>query len=358
MKIDRNLIGKISIITFAAALLIPAEVPATRYAGEFLEIGVGGRALGMGGAYCALAEDPSSFYWNPAGLARVPRLSVWGMYANQFGDLGDPLAQHSVLGVVFPFSEAALGVHWVRLAVDDIPIFPDYSEDAGYSFEERKQLINGVPQGFFNDSEDALFISFARMNKFNLDFGWSFFVLPLEVPLGINLKMIRQKLYTSEAFGIGADAGIQLRFSLLDMFGKPFIGQVAIGVTYQDFSKTGIDWGGGNTDVITQNLRVGLAYHQPIPALKSEFNVERVSNTRYPYDGRLGLEYIWNKTLAFRFGFTRLDWGELVSGLWGDIDFGTWTAGAGIHLWRITCDYAFLKAELGNVHRLSLNYEF
>jgi len=335
---------------------------ATRYAGEFLEIGVGGRALGLGGAYCALADDPSSFYWNPAGLARVPSISVWGMYANQFGDFGDPLAQHSVLGAVVPITGSAIGLHWVRLAVDEIPIFPDYSEDAGYSLEDRKQLINGVPLGYFNDSEDALFISFARMNKINVDFGWSYFIIPLEIPVGINLKMIRQKLYTAEAWGIGADAGLQIRFGLFDMFGKPFNGKVALGLTYQDFSKTSIDWGSENgqknIDVIPQNFRFGLAYIQPIPRLKSEFSFERVSNTRYPYDGRFGCEYVWNKVVALRFGFTRLDWGELVSGLWGKIDFGVWTAGAGICYWHLICDYAFLKAELGNVHRLSLIYQF
>ncbi len=352
--------AKFWMIVFALLLGLATlnSVHATRYAGEFLEIGVGGRALGMGGAYCALADDPSAFYWNPAGIARVPSISIWGMYANQFGSLGDPLAQHSVVGAVIPITGSALGIHWVRLAVDEIPLFPDYSEEAGYSLDDRKQLIDGVPQGYFTDSEDALFISFARMNKFNLDFGWSYFVVPLEIPLGFNLKMIRQKLYTSEAFGLGADAGIQVRFSLYDLFGKPFNGQVAVGVTYQDFTKTGIDWGEGNTDVITQNLRVGIAYHQPLPALKSEFNLERVSNSRYPYEGRFGAEYVWNKTLSFRFGLTRLDWGQLVSGLWDDIDFGVWTAGAGIHYWRLNCDYAFLKAELGNVHRLSIMYQF
>ena len=37
-------------------------------AASFLEIGVGGRANGMGGAYSSLASDVSALYWNPAGL--------------------------------------------------------------------------------------------------------------------------------------------------------------------------------------------------------------------------------------------------------------------------------------------------
>jgi hypothetical protein len=354
----RNEVLVLVISIFAGILLQAGTAHGTRYAGEFLEIGVGSRALGLGGAYCALADDPSSFYWNPAGLARVSEISIWGMYSNQFGDLFDPLASYSVLGAVFPITEAALGMHWIRLAVDQIPIFPDYSENAGYSFEERKELIDGIPSGYFDDAEDAVFISFAKMIRWNLDLGWAFFVLPVEIPLGINLKMIRQKLYDQEAFGIGADAGIQIKFSLSDMFSRKGLGDLAIGVTYQDFTKTDIDWGGGNTDVITQNLRFGLGYHQELPGLNSEFNVERVSNTRYPYDGRLGLEYGWKRTLFFRFGFSRLDWGEFVTGRWGDIDFGVWNAGAGLRLWHIVCDYAFMKAELGNAHRISLIYQF
>ncbi|TKJ42350.1 hypothetical protein CEE37_01325 [candidate division LCP-89 bacterium B3_LCP] len=353
-------ISKATLVTaLFSLLLIPfADANGTRYAGEFLEIGVGGRALGMGGAYCALADDPSSFYWNPAGLARVPSISIWGMYSNQFGELGDPLASYSVLGAVIPVTGAALGIHWVRLAVDQIPIFPDYSEDAGYSLEQRKQFINGIPTGYFGDSEDALFISFAKMIKFNLDLGWAFFVIPVEIPYGVNLKMVRQKLYDQEAFGIGADAGLQIKFALSDMFGKKYLGDFLIGMTYQDFSKTGIDWGEGNADVITQNFRFGIAYHQEIPKLNSEFNIERVSNTRYPYEGRFGMEYTWDKMLSLRFGFSRLDWGELTTGRWDDIDFGVWNAGAGIRFWHMTCDYAFLKAELGNAHRLSIIYQF
>jgi len=35
----------------------------------FLKLGVGGRALGMGEAYSAVATDPSGMYYNPASLA-------------------------------------------------------------------------------------------------------------------------------------------------------------------------------------------------------------------------------------------------------------------------------------------------
>ncbi len=41
--------------------------------GQFLKIGVGARAAGMGSAYVSIADDASAVYWNPAGVARITR---------------------------------------------------------------------------------------------------------------------------------------------------------------------------------------------------------------------------------------------------------------------------------------------
>ena len=38
---------------------------------QFLKIGIGARAIGMGGAFNSIADDISSIYWNPAGLSRI-----------------------------------------------------------------------------------------------------------------------------------------------------------------------------------------------------------------------------------------------------------------------------------------------
>ncbi len=40
-------------------------------AAPFLEVGVGSQAIGMGGAYVAMATDVSALYWNPGGLSRM-----------------------------------------------------------------------------------------------------------------------------------------------------------------------------------------------------------------------------------------------------------------------------------------------
>ncbi|MEK7670779.1 MAG: UPF0164 family protein, partial [Bacteroidota bacterium] len=58
-----------------------------KYAGEFISLGVGGRALGMGGAFVALANDVTAGYWNPAGLSHInyPQISL--MHDERYGSL-------------------------------------------------------------------------------------------------------------------------------------------------------------------------------------------------------------------------------------------------------------------------------
>ena len=89
-----------------------------KYAGEFIAIGVGGRALGLGGAYTALATDITAGYWNPAGLSSImyPQVSLRhdercaGIVNYDYGAVAIPVGSLSTL---------ALSV--IRLGVDDIP---------------------------------------------------------------------------------------------------------------------------------------------------------------------------------------------------------------------------------------------
>ena len=56
------------VLTVLLALVVSASVMAN---GLSLN-SIGTRALGMGGAYVGLADDPTAIYWNPAGLAGQP----------------------------------------------------------------------------------------------------------------------------------------------------------------------------------------------------------------------------------------------------------------------------------------------
>ena len=89
-----------------------ADVDFDRLSGSDLLSGVGPRAIGLGGAFTAIADEGSAVYWNPAGLAGLPKNTVFvsGNYPSEFGAAGI---------VVKPHRHLALGItHINRLRFD------------------------------------------------------------------------------------------------------------------------------------------------------------------------------------------------------------------------------------------------
>jgi hypothetical protein len=70
----------------AGATTLAAEDPIGTAA--MLDIGLGARALGMGGAHIAVADDAAAVYYNPAGLAFIDGRHITSLYTNQFGAAG------------------------------------------------------------------------------------------------------------------------------------------------------------------------------------------------------------------------------------------------------------------------------
>ncbi len=68
-----------SSIALLAAILLPASGASAAEifqkvgtaGAQFLKIGTGARAVGMGEAFVAVADDASAIWWNPAGVARI-----------------------------------------------------------------------------------------------------------------------------------------------------------------------------------------------------------------------------------------------------------------------------------------------
>ena len=69
-RIINIIIVSIIFSTAAYAQLIPqlGNQRAGTSSMQFLKIGIGGRATGMGESFIAVANDISALYWNPAGL--------------------------------------------------------------------------------------------------------------------------------------------------------------------------------------------------------------------------------------------------------------------------------------------------
>ena len=317
---------------------IPAE--AAKYAGEFLEIGLGGRACSMGGAFCALADDGSGFFWNPAGYSRNARMQFSGMFSPVYGGFGSSLANYHHIGFSIPFTGAVVGLNWIRFSVPDIPQFPNLDN---LSYDMRRDSIQsmaGSPLDYFSDTEDAIFFTFAKMNRINLDLVWNYFIIPLEVPLGINFKMIRQSLSNYSAIGLGLDIGMQLRFDLDHVLASKGVGDLCFAFNYQDFTKTGIDWGAKNSDAIPSNLKTAIGYFHHWVKFDCDINCEVDFDNRWENETRYGLEFIYRKAASLRIGH----------------EWRGWTFGAGGRYKKFSLDYGFVNTSLGHLNRISLQY--
>ena len=74
----------IQISTIDADVVNRVEIPSS-----FNPVGSGARALGMGGAFIAVADDATAASWNPGGLIQLetPEVSIVGAYFNRTEDL-------------------------------------------------------------------------------------------------------------------------------------------------------------------------------------------------------------------------------------------------------------------------------
>jgi hypothetical protein len=330
----------VPIVFLAVALLAPNPARATRYAGEFLRIGVGARALGMGSAFVGLADDGTASYWNPAGLATLTERQVTAMHAEQFGSI----VQYDFLSYVMPVGSAgkprqAISVSLVRLGVDQIPDtrglqIIDQNGNGKFDYPEDLLVVDESRFVFDSDNDAALLFSYARDIRPGLS-------------LGGNFKYIRQWLGDSlRSNGFGIDLGLLY-------VGRSF----SLGATLRDATTTRILWNTGTGEYIAPSLRLGAAKtrsfrdrrHLLTGALDIQvgFSDERLSSQAHlggvTFEFHPGLEYWFDRRLALRAGF----------------EAQNFTAGAGLRYHRLGLDYAFLDhRDLDASHRVSGSYRF
>jgi hypothetical protein len=299
-----------------------------KYAGEFLALGVGGRALGMGGAHVAVANDVTSGYWNPAGLAHMnyPQISL--MHEEHFGDL----VNYNYGGVAIPYgTDMSFGLSVIRLSVDGIPDTRDALIDrqTGQQISDPTNVNWGLDYNKiteFNNTDWAFFLTFAK--RHSNDFYW-----------GANVKIIRRDIAEHGATGIGFDVGA-VYMPLDDLY---------LGANIMDVTTTLLAWDTGRNELISPTAKVGAAYEwkalggKITPALDfdirfenrrfaSNFNIGPVS-----FDMRAGLEYNYNNLIAFRGGYN---------------DVKQFTIGAGVKLPKLNIDYSFARFSQSEVDRL------
>jgi len=306
----------------AAALLVASPAWADKYAGEFLKIPVGARAIGMGGAFSAVADDATAPFWNPAGMIYLPYREVVVQHAEQFGKL----LNHDYAGVVFPLGGAegrqlALGVSVIRLATDDIPVTPrpgglepgidflDYGTDNDETTPGDGQ-DNGVwdlgerlllkPEDLFmaSASDLAVLLSIARHHGRHWAYGGS-------------VKFVRQSLPDTlqgehvTSFGAGLDVGGL--FMPTDA--------ITVSAVFHDLTTTYLAWSNGTREIVAPTLDTGVGLqfapgegHALVVALDLAWGFERRLRDSQlhlgsaTWDVRTGVEYWYRSTLALRAG--------------------------------------------------------
>ena len=155
MKRNMNLVNKksllqIIVLAVITASLLQAQVVGTatsdfKKAGgsgsQFLKIGVGARAMGMGGAFGGVADDITALYWNPAGIASLKGVNLGFEYNSWFGDM-----KHSFVGLEFPLSDDyRFGLSVVMLDAGSIDITTlTAPEGTGSSYNVNDIAIGGT----------------------------------------------------------------------------------------------------------------------------------------------------------------------------------------------------------------------
>jgi hypothetical protein len=315
----------IFVLAALATLMVAGHASAAnKYAGEFLTHGVGARALGMGSAFVAVADDVTAGYWNPAGVVDADARSVQLMHSETFGDV----VNYDTGAYVHPLGEdSALAVTVVRLAVDNIP-FTDFESDEERIYYDPSRIT------WESDAESAALVTYARRPSDRLR-------------VGGNLKLIKKTIGEYDCYGFGFDLGAKYDVT----------SNTTLGVNVQDATTTYLVWDTRERERIMPTVKVGVAYSRPVASMNSVVTAAADADVRFE-NRLLADEYHLGSISADTHYGIELVYGEMV-GVRAGLAMGQLTAGAGLSLAGFTVDYAFGKHEyLDSSHRVSASYGF
>jgi Uncharacterised protein family (UPF0164) len=309
-------------------------------AANFLEIGVSARALAIGSAFTALADDPSAIYWNAGGLAKLNRHGVIFNHTEWVADI-----RFDFIAATFSLGRyGAIGVSLTALTMDEMSVTTiQEPEGTGQIFRATDMAV-------------SLAYAFRLTDRFSI---------------GTNAKVIRQGIWDMRATGFAVDLGVH--------YLTPFKG-LYLGMVITNFGTT-MKMNGPNTmtlydpDPLTTgnngripaelqmgnwplplNFRLGLAYE----LFKNEIHRAYISaDAQHPNNNyesvNVGAEYVFKSRLALRGGYRSLFLQDTEESL---------TLGAGIYypiVGNVMFKFDFAYVDFGlldNVYKYSVGIDF
>ena len=182
MKIQNRMMG---LLVLLIVITLPLNITGEEFrkvgtsAAQFLKVGVGARALSMGGAFESVADDASAVYWNPAGITNVQRTSWTFTHTNWLVDTG-----HDFSALVLPLDGSSfLGFSINAMTVGDEEITTESNPTGTGQYWNAQGLAGGI--------------TYARRmtNRFSL---------------GTTVKFVTERIWNESATAIAIDIGTYL----------------------------------------------------------------------------------------------------------------------------------------------------
>ncbi len=317
----KKVLKTLFLVALSVGTMSTAFAESAGQAGAYLKMGVGARALGMGSAFTALADDSTAAFWNPAGLARLEQSEASFMHADLTMDREYNFFNYAhVLKDKSGKKNGVVALSHVTFGVDGIPetrlstdgINPATDATGAYTPGSNVWIFS-----YFKDTEKNTFGSYARKlsDKF---YG------------GVNLKYLKHELFTNSASTWGLDFGFLYEANE----------KTTLGLSVRDIGET-LDWNtaSGHKDDVPLTSTFGVAYKA-----RSNLTLAADINKVEDMDAKLfaGAEWWLQDYAALRLGSKD-----------GDLTLG---ASFKLDTWRF--DYSYADETLGDAHRISASKKF
>ena len=308
--------NRIAIAIFFLFSTVGNTAAASSFAGEFLSLGAGARALALGSAYVAIVDDPTAVYWNPAGLTRLPQRQLHLTHAERFAGM----INHDFAAIALPGKRLhGVGLALLRVGVNDIH-FTELTDPGRPLSQTNRPYIASTE----TSADYAFYLSLAHR-------------LRTSFSLGASVKVIYRQVASLNAYGLGLDLGLtyQLRPGL------------SLAASIRDITSTPIIWNTDANDRINPSILLGATYQLTVAggratvALASRAGGGIGADSGTPVN--TGIEYSY-RSLALR----------------GGLEEDRQSLGLGLQPYqRITLDFAYLQHDqLESTYQISANVSF